>query len=150
MFTSPSDLWSRLCMIQKLSERQGWIKRQTVFKTSSKMPKKLLSSKMYQAQKALAAVHRLQLTFHPFLNVSLRRARHLKNKSQFGDGDSASCIWFWQTPFFNDLLNSAFLTPRNPISSNHMREAIMSYQSGVKDLISPCDLSKSLKKQGAG
>lgn len=77
---------------------------------------------MYQAQKALAALYRLQLTFHPFLNVSLMRARHLKNRSQFGDRDFASCRWYWQTPFFNDLLNPAFLTPHNPISSNHMRE----------------------------
>lgn len=47
----------------------------------------------------------------------------------------------------NNLLNPAFLTHRNTISTNRMKEAIMSHQSGVKDLTSPCALSKSLKKQ---
>lgn len=120
MFTLPSDLWCCPCMIWKLSERlTNRFNQASDALQPSKTPEKLYSSKMYQPQNASSA---LQLTFHRFLSVSLRRARHPQKPLVW----RLCKLYVIPTEIFF-FLNRAFMTRCNPTSNqSHERSNYVS------------------------
>ncbi len=90
-------LWSLMLLAHDMralwKAGKGWNKHQT----PTHLLKCLRSSSHQICISLKKHLHRLQLTFHPFLSVSLRGARHLQKTSRVGNGDCASCIWRWPT-----------------------------------------------------